>query len=69
MLFVILSVLVLVFSLVDGSAWLWLFIGTSAIAGVLLPMRSAFAAVVLFTLLPLFITIGTHGGISGIHWW
>src|SRR5713101_9634644 len=28
MLFVILSVLVLVFSLVDGSAWLWLFIGT-----------------------------------------
>src|SRR6266852_5880447 len=69
MLFVILSVLVLVFSLVDGSAWLWLFIGTSAIAGVLLPMRSAFAAVVLFTLLPLFITIGTHGGISGIDWW
>ncbi len=69
MLFVILSVLVLVFSLVDGSAWLWLFIGTSAIAGVLLPMRSAFAAVVLFTLLPLFITIGTHGGIAGIDWW
>jgi len=69
MLFVILSVLVLVFSLVDGPAWLWLFIGTSAIAGVLLPMRAAFAAVVLFTLLPLFITIGTHGGIAGIDWW
>src|SRR5712692_9447835 len=69
MLFVILSVLVLVFSLVDGSAWLWLFIGTSAIAGVLLPMRGAFAAVVLYTLLPLFITIGTHGGIAGVDWW
>ena len=25
--------------------------------------------VVLFTLLPLFITLGTHGGIAGIDWW
>ena len=70
LLFVALSVLVLVFSLVDGPAWLWLFIGVSAIAGLLLPMRSAFAAIVLFTLLPLFITLGTHGGIAGVNlWW
>ena len=69
LLFVALSVLVLVFSLVDGHAWLWLFIGVSAIAGLLLPMRSAFAAIVLFTLFPLFITVGTHGGITGVNWW
>ncbi len=69
LLFVTLLLQVTVFSLVDGPAWLWLFIGVSAIAGVLLPMRSAFAAVVLFTLLPLFITVGTHGGIARIDWW
>ena len=69
LLFVSLSLLVLVFSLVDGPAWLWLFIGVSAIAGMLLPMRSAFAAVVLFTLLPLFITVGMKGGVVGVDWW
>jgi len=69
LLFVALSLLVLVFSLVYGPAWLWLFIGVSAIAGVLLPIRSAFAAVVLFTLLPLFIAVGMNGGIAGVDWW
>lgn len=69
LLFVVLSLQVTVFSLVYGPAWLWLFIGVSAIAGVLLPMRSAFVAVVLFTLLPLFITVGIHEGISGVDWW
>src|SRR5712692_11264119 len=69
LLFVALSLLVLVFSLVYGPAWLWLFIGVSAIAGVLLPMRSAFAVVVLFTLLPLFITVEMKGGIVGVDWW
>ena len=64
-----LALQVTAFSLVDGPAWLWLFIGVSAIAGLILPMRSAFAAIVLFTLLPLFITVLTHGGISGIDWW
>jgi len=68
-LFLVLSALVLVLSLVDGPAWLWLFIGTSAIAGLLLPMRAAFAAIVLFTLLPLFITVGMYGGIMGVNWW
>ncbi len=69
LLFIALSLLVLVFSLVYGPAWLWLFIGVSAIAGVLLPMRSAFAVVVLFTLLPLFITVEMKGGIVGVDWW
>jgi two-component system sensor histidine kinase DesK len=69
LLFVALALQVTAFSLVDGPAWLWLFIGVSAIAGLILPMRSAFAAIVLFTLLPLFITVLTHGGISGIDWW
>ena len=68
-LFVILSLQVTALSILDGPAWLWLFIGTSAIAGVLLPMRAAFATIVLFTLLPLFITVGTQGGIAGVDWW
>jgi len=69
LLFVVLSLQVTMFSLVDGSSFLWLFIGVSAIAGVLLPMRSAGIVVVLFTLLPLFITMVTHGGVVGIDWW
>jgi two-component system sensor histidine kinase DesK len=69
LLFGALAVLVLVFSLVYGPSWLWLFIGVSVIAGLLFPMRAAFAAVVLFTLLPLFITIGMKGGIAGVDWW
>jgi len=69
LLFGALAALVVVFSLLDGPAWLWLFIGVSAIAGLLFPMRAAFAAVVLFTLLPLFITIGMKGGIAGVDWW
>ena len=67
-LFVALGTLALVFSLVYGSAWLWLFIGVSAIAGVLLPMRSAFVVVVILTLLPLFITVSANGGVVGVDW-
>jgi len=69
LLFVVLSLLALVFSLAYGSAWLWLFIGVSAIAGLILPMRSAFAVIALFTLMPLFITVGMQGGIAGVDWW
>ncbi len=70
LLFVALSVLVLVFSVMYGSAWLWLLIGTSAIAGLLLPLRSAFAAVVLFTLFPLLLMLKLHGGLAGVDlWW
>ena len=50
-------------------SWLWLFIGVSAIAGLLLPMRAAFPVVVLFTLMLLIITVGISGGIAGVDWW
>ena len=66
LLWVALVVLALVFSLVYGSAWLWLFIGVAAIAGVLLPMRTAFAAVAVLMFFPVFIVVGTTGGIGGI---
>jgi len=70
LLFIALSVLVLAFSVVYGSAWLWLLIGTSAIAGLLLSLRSAFAAVVLFTLFPLLLMLKLHGGLAGVDlWW
>jgi len=69
LLFGALAALVLVFSLLYGPSWLWLFIGVSAIAGLLFPMRAAFAVIVLFTLLPLFITIRMEGGIAGVDWW
>ncbi len=70
LLFVALSMLVLVFSVLDDPAWLWLLIGTSAIAGLLLPLRSAFAVVVFFTLFPLFLMLKIHGGLAGVDlWW
>ncbi len=67
-LFGVLVALVLALSLIYGNAFLWLFIGISAIAGVMLPMRSAFVAVVIFTLLPLGISVGTSGGIAQVNW-
>jgi len=70
LLFVALSVLVLVLSVTDDPAWLWLLIGTSAVAGLLLPLRSAFATIVLFTLFPLFLMLKLHGGLAGVDlWW
>jgi two-component system sensor histidine kinase DesK len=69
LLFVVLCLQVTAFSLLDDPAWLWLFLGVSAVAGVLLPMRRAGAAVVLLTLLPLLITIIMHAGVTGIDWW
>jgi two-component system sensor histidine kinase DesK len=69
LLLIALGLQVTMFSLLDDPAWLWLFLGVSAIAGVLLPMRRAGIVVVLLTLLPLLITIFTHGGVAGIDWW
>src|SRR5438270_7956983 len=66
LLWVALVVLGTVVSLVSGSAWLWVFIGVAAIAGVLLPMRTAFAAVAVLMFFPVFIVVGTTGGIGGI---
>jgi len=67
-LFGVLVALVLALCLLYGSSFLWLFIGVSAIAGVTLPMRSAFVAVVIFTLLPLGISAGASGGIARVDW-
>ena len=64
----VLVALVLVLCLLYGSAFLWLFIGLSAIAGMMLPMGKAFIAVVMFTLLPLVISMGTSGGIARVDW-
>jgi len=69
LLLVALCLLVTVFSLLDDPAWLWLFLGVSAIAGVVFPMRRAGMVVVLLTALPLFITLFTHGGVARIDWW
>src|SRR5262245_6229920 len=48
---VMLTALVLALSLAYGSAFLWLFVGVSAIVGITLPARSAFVVVMLLTLL------------------
>jgi two-component system sensor histidine kinase DesK len=69
LLLVVLCVQVTVFSLLDGPAWLWLFIDVSALAGVLLPMRTAGIVVVLLTVLPLAMTVVTYRGVAGIDWW
>ena len=68
-LFGTLSALALVFSLMNGPAWLWLFIGVSAMAGILLPIRSAFAVIVLLTLFPFLLILTMHGGMTGVDWW
>ena len=63
-----LTALVLWLSVAYDRAFLWLFVGVSAIAGVTLPLRSAFAAVVALTLLTLFASIGISGGIAASDW-
>jgi two-component system, NarL family, sensor histidine kinase DesK len=64
-----LGIPILVFSLVYSPAWLWLFIGVSAIAGILLPLRSAFAVIVLLTLFPLILILTRDGGVARGDWW
>ena len=68
MLFAVLIVLVLALSLTYGLAFLWLLIGVSAIAGVLLPIRGAFLVVTVLIFLPLFISLGTTGGVTKVDW-
>lgn len=69
LLLVFLGLLVTAFSLLDDPAWLWPFLGVSAMAGALLPMCRAGIVVVFLTALPLLITIFTHKGLAGIDWW
>ena len=68
-LLVALGLQVTVFSLLDGPAWLWCFLGVSAVAGAVLPMRRAGVVVVFLTALPLLITLFTYRGVAGINWW
>jgi two-component system sensor histidine kinase DesK len=59
---------VLYLSLAYGSAFLWLFVGVSAVVGIILPLYSAFAAIVVLTLLTLTIGVGLSGGIVRTDW-
>jgi two-component system sensor histidine kinase DesK len=68
LLFTILTALVLALSLAYGSAFLWLFVGVSAIAGVVLPSRRAFWVVMILTLLTLFSGVVISGGIAQTDW-
>jgi two-component system sensor histidine kinase DesK len=63
-----LTALVLYLSLAYGSAFLWLFVGVSAMMGIVLPTYSGFAAVVVLTLLTLVIGVGISGGIARTDW-
>jgi two-component system sensor histidine kinase DesK len=61
-------VLVFALSLAYSSSFLWLLVGVSAIAGVLLPTRSAFVAVMALTLLTLGSSVALAGGIGAADW-
>ncbi len=63
-----LTALVLWLGGVYDSAFLWLFVGVSAIAGVTLPARSAFVVVMVLTLLTFFVSVGISGGIAASDW-
>lgn len=63
-----LTALVLYLSMIYGSAFLWLFVGVSAVMGIVLPAYSAFGAVVVLTLLTLAIGVGFSGGITRTDW-
>jgi two-component system sensor histidine kinase DesK len=60
--------LVLVLSLAYGGTFLWLLVGVSAMAGVLLSPRSAFLAVMVLTLLTLGSSVAIGGGIGAVDW-
>jgi two-component system sensor histidine kinase DesK len=60
--------LVLMLSLAYGSAFLWLLVGVSAIAGVLLPPRGAFVMVMVLTLLTLGSGVALAGGLGATDW-
>ena len=63
-----LTALGLTLSLAYGSAFLWLFVGLSAVVGIVLPAYSAFGAVIGLTLLTLTIGVGISGSIARTDW-
>ena len=62
------TLIALLLSLSFGSTFSWLFLGVSAIAGVILPARSAFWTVMGLTLLTLGVSVTTSGGIQATDW-
>lgn len=64
-----LTALVLFLSLAYGSPFLWLFVGVSAIVGILFPAYTAFIIIVGLTLLTLGVSIGMSEGITKIDWY
>lgn len=68
LLLILLLVLVLLLSLSYGRAFLWLFIGVSASAGVLLPWRVALVSLVVLMALPLLISVTMAGGVVTVDW-
>ncbi len=62
------TLLVLFLSLSYGSAFAWLFLGVSAIIGVMLPVSYAFWAVTGLTLLSVGVCVVASGGIAATDW-
>lgn len=60
--------LALALSLLFGGSFLWLLVGVSAMAGVLLEPRSAFVLVMLLTLLTLASAVALAGDLRAIDW-
>jgi two-component system, NarL family, sensor histidine kinase DesK len=67
-LLVILVILVIVLTFAYGLTFLWLFIGVSACAGVILPSISAFVTVSLLMLLPFALSLIEQGSITRVDW-
>ena len=63
-----LTTLVLWLSVSYASAFLWLFVGVSAIAGVTFSLRSAFTVVIVLTLVTLCVSILLSGSITAADW-
>lgn len=63
-----LVVVVLIQSLAYASSFLWVLVGVSAMAGVILPPRSAFVVVMILTLVTLGSAVGLAGGLSAADW-
>lgn len=67
-LWAVLVMLALVLSLTFGLSFLWLFVGASAIAGVLFPLRRAFAVVSLLMFLPPLLSVILSGRLAAVDW-
>ncbi len=65
---VLVTVLILLLSMVYGNAFLWLLVGTSAMAGKTLPFRRAHLVVTILPLLALGAGAALSGSITGADW-